>query len=103
VSIHQQIADRCLASAKKELASKSGEEFDKCYIGMAIASHQKAIDSDQVLQTHSSQQLKADIQEGIQMATQHLEMAKGIMKKLDGGSERTARNPADPATPRRPE
>ena len=93
VSIHNEVAQQCLASAKKELGSKEGAEFDKCYMGMAVASHQKAIDMDQVFMKHASQQFKSDIQEGMKMASAHLEQAKSICKKLEGSSERVTRRP----------
>jgi predicted outer membrane protein len=93
VRIHDEVSQQCLASAKKELGSKEGAEFDKCYINMAIGSHQKGIDMDQVFLKHASQQFKGDLQAGIKMATTHLEQAKSICKQLEGSAERVTRRP----------
>jgi len=98
VSIHKEIADQCLASAKQEFAKKEGPEFDKCYIGGAIASHQHAIDADHVFMKHASPQFRGDIEEGLKMATTHLNLAKDIMKKLDGQSPRLSARPDAPRT-----
>ncbi|MEX2175334.1 MAG: DUF4142 domain-containing protein [Pirellulaceae bacterium] len=112
VNIHQEIAQKCLASTKKALSQKEGQEFDQCYLSAALMSHQQAIDTTQVLQQHASSQLKSDLQQGIQMSTAHLEQGKQIMEKLEGGSPRLSarpesatpetRRPANPET-RRPE
>jgi predicted outer membrane protein len=82
VSIHQELAQQCLASAKQELEKKDGAEFDKCYIGMAIASHQHAVDADHVFMNHSSQAFQGEVEECLKTATSHLNEAKDIMKNL---------------------
>jgi predicted outer membrane protein len=82
VSIHQEMAQQCLASAKQELEKKDGAEFDKCYIGMAIASHQHAVDADHVFMNHSSQAFQGEVEECLKTATSHLNEAKDIMKNL---------------------
>lgn len=93
VSVHQEIADQCLASAKKEFSQKEGEEFDKCFIAMAIGGHQHAVDADHVFMKHASPQFRTEIEEGLQMATNHLNQAKDIMQKLEGKSPRVTRRP----------
>ncbi len=87
VSIHQEIAQQCLASAKQELEKKEGAEFDKCYIGMAIASHQHAVDADHVFMNHSSQAFQGEVEECLKTATSHLNEAKDIMKNLAGKND----------------
>lgn len=82
VAIHQEIAQQCLASAKQELAKKEGAEFDKCYLGMAIASHQHAVDADHVFMNHGSPAFRGEVEECLQTATSHLNEAKEIMKGL---------------------
>jgi predicted outer membrane protein len=98
VSIHKEIADQCLASAKKEFAKKEGEDFDKCYIAGAIGSHQHAIDADHVFMNHASPAFRGDIEEGLKMATTHLNLAKDIMKKLEGQPPRLTARPDAPRT-----
>jgi predicted outer membrane protein len=93
VSIHQEIAAQCLASAKKELGQKEGAEFDKCFMGFALASHQGAIDAETVFQKHASPQFQSEIQDCIKKETTHLQEAKTVMQSLDGAAPRTARKP----------
>ena len=94
VTVHKQLADQCLASAKTELQKKDGAEFDHCYIGQEIMGHAMKLDTLKVLRTYASAELRKDIDEASQTATQHLEQAKKIaenMKKEFG--ERVSRKP----------
>jgi len=84
MAIHQEIAARCLASAKRELASKEGAEFDHCYIGMQIVAHQKMIDSDQVFANYVSADQRDTLEECVKTAQEHLREAKEIMDSLAG-------------------
>jgi predicted outer membrane protein len=86
VAIHREMADKCLAAAKKELAEKEGVEFDKCYIGMQIGAHQKMIIADEVFSNYVSADGKAKLDKCREMATEHLNEAKTIMKSLEGKS-----------------
>jgi predicted outer membrane protein len=92
VAIHQQIAAKCLASAKRELGSKEGAEFDKCFMGMQLAAHQKVVDSDQVFVNYVSAENRDEIEKCMEMANSHLKEAKGIMEGLanDKSTPRTA-------------
>lgn len=87
VTIHQQMAARCLASAKRELASKEGAEFDRCYIGMQVFAHQKMIDSDQVFANYVSGEHRETVEECMKTAQEHLREAKSIMETLAGKAE----------------
>jgi predicted outer membrane protein len=85
ISIKQEIAQECLAMAKKDLDQKQGVEVDKCYIGTQIVKHQDMIAQLTVCQRHSQDsQFKELCATGLQTAQHHLEMAKGIMKQLEG-------------------
>jgi predicted outer membrane protein len=81
LGLKQEIADQCLASAHRELDSKSGKEFDECYIGMQIGAHMYVVDAMTVFQRHASPELKQAIAAGEQTAQGHLQMAKNIMKQ----------------------
>ncbi|HZL87101.1 MAG TPA: hypothetical protein VFB96_01885 [Pirellulaceae bacterium] len=107
VAIHQQLADQCLSTVKKELGSKKGTEFDQCYMGHEVMTHLITIDQLTVLKNHASPTLRADLDKSIQMAQGHLREAKQIMEQLKGeGSEpRVSRTPgkagaATPAVPK---
>jgi predicted outer membrane protein len=86
VAIHRQMADKCLAAAKKELADKEGAEFDKCFIGMQLGAHQKTIIADEVFANYVSADAKEKLDKCREMATEHLNEAKNIMKSLEGKS-----------------
>jgi predicted outer membrane protein len=90
VAIHQQMSDKCLAAAKKELSAKEGAEFDKCFMGMQISAHHKTIIADEVLVNYVSSANREKIEKCREIATEHLEMAKTIHKELDGKSVKTA-------------
>jgi len=87
LSIKQEIAQECMANAKKELESKQGVDFDKCYIGMMLGKHAEMVSVLTVLQRHAQDsQFKELLGAGLQKTQQHLEHAKGIMKQLEKGS-----------------
>lgn len=81
LALKQEIAEQCLASAHQELDSKSGKEFDECYIGMQIGAHMYVVDAMTVFQRHASPELKQAIAAGEQTAQGHLQMAKNLMKQ----------------------
>lgn len=83
-AIHQEMAAKCLAAAKKELGEKEGVEFDKCYMGMQLGAHQKMIIADEVLSKYVSAESREKLEKCKTTATEHLEMAKNIMKTLEG-------------------
>lgn len=91
VAIHQQLAEQCLASAKRELNSKEGAEFDKCYMGMQVVAHQKMIDMDNVFLNYVSADSRDTVAECMKTAQEHLREAKEIMNDIkDKPSTRTA-------------
>ena len=93
VSIHKQIADQCLASAKAEFQKKDGAEFDHCYMGQQIMAHAVKLDELKVLRNYASAELRKDIDEATQMATHHLDEAKKIAERMKGAVERVSRKP----------
>jgi len=82
VSVHREIADQCLQSAKKELGSKEGNEFDKCYMGMQVAAHMKMLDELKVFKNHATGELQQDIESAIDTTEHHLKDAKKIMDNI---------------------
>jgi predicted outer membrane protein len=106
VAINQEMAEQCASTTKQELGKKEGAEFDKCFIGMTLGSHQQHVIADQVFKTHVSPQLRGEIEDCLKTATAHLSEAKEIMAKLEGESPRLTRKPDAIPTeprPRRPE
>ena len=82
VTIHREVADQCLQSAKKELGQKEGNEFDKCYIGMQVAAHMKMVDELKVLKNHASGQLQQDLEQSLETTEHHLSEARKIMEEI---------------------
>lgn len=83
MQIKREIADECRSSTQRELSSKSGIEFDKCYVGMQIGAHMYMVDSLKVLERHASAELRPIIAEGREVAQTHLDHAKKLMKSID--------------------
>jgi len=80
--IKHELADQCLADAKKELGSKSSNEFDECFVGMQIAGHMHMITELKVTEKHVSANLRDVLTSGQQTSEEHLKEAKDLIKKL---------------------
>src|SRR6185295_1121554 len=84
MQIDRQINERCLQAAKQELQSKSGAEFDKCYVGIAIGEHMRALAALEVIGQQTHGQLAQAAQQAQPTVQQHLDHAKQLMKQLEG-------------------
>ena len=82
--IEKQIGERCLQNAKEELQKKSGAEFDKCYVGMAIGAHMQAIAALEVIGEQTQGQLAQVAKQAQPKVQEHLEHAKQLAKQLEG-------------------
>jgi predicted outer membrane protein len=91
--IEKQINDRCLQMARDELQEKSGAEFDKCYIGSALAMHSHALAALEVIGKQSQGRLAQVAQQAQPTVQQHLDHAKQLMKQLEGQPGATAQRP----------
>jgi predicted outer membrane protein len=92
LQIRREVADECLASARRELSGKEGREFDACFIGMQLGMHMYVVDELKVLERHASPELQQTLRKGRETAQQHLDRAKEIMKDIDAGETRTTAN-----------
>ena len=93
VSIHKQIADQCLATAKQEFGAKEGAELERCYLGGQIMGHMKALDEIKVLRIYASPELRSELDACSQHCADHLKEAKVLAKKLEGDATRVSRKP----------
>jgi predicted outer membrane protein len=82
VQMAQQIKQECLNLTQQELAQKQGVEFDKAYMGQQVGAHIGMLAELRGSKNFASAQLQPVIQEGEQMAQQHLAEAKQIMSQL---------------------
>jgi hypothetical protein len=104
VSIHKQIADQCLATAKKEFGEKEAAELEKCYLGSQIMGHMKAIDEIKVLRNYASAEFRAELDSCSEKCAEHLKEAKVLAKKLEGeATARVSRKPGDATETTKPE
>lgn len=87
IELAKELGEKCLASARQELQSKSGAEFDRCYMGMQVGAHMAVLDKLQVFGRHASSSLKQVLTQGEQTVQSHLTHAKQIVQQLeqDGG------------------
>jgi predicted outer membrane protein len=77
--IHEEIGQKCLASAKKELDRYEGTDFDKAYLGHQVAAHMQMLDMLQVFEKHASQDLQSEIAKAIDVTEDHLNRARELM------------------------
>ena len=92
----QELGKQCLETARKELESKSGPEFDRCFMGAMVAGHMHANDMLTVFQRHASPELKNVLGEAQRTVAAHLQQAKDISKRLDGGATKAPKTEDGP-------
>jgi len=100
--IDRQIVDRKSQMMKEELQQKSGAEFDKCFVGGAVAAHTHALAALEVISQHSQGQLAQIAKQAQPTVQEHLERAKQLIKQLDSesGSSSKSTNQAERSTSR---
>jgi len=82
--IERQISERCKQALKEELQSKTGAEFDKCYVGAMIGSHMQSLAALEVIGQQTQGQLAEVAQQAQPIVQQHLDHAKQLAKQLEG-------------------
>lgn len=82
--VHQQVAERRMASTREYLSEKEGTEFDKAYMGMQIMEHQEMLDKIEVYQQYMPEQREV-LQQARKHTQDHLQQARQIMQQLDRG------------------
>lgn len=84
MNIHDELAEQCRRSMEHELLSKTGNEFDECFVGMQIAAHMHMADTLTVFERHANGDFKNVLEEGLQTTQNHLQHAKSLIKTLAG-------------------
>lgn len=95
VSVHLEVADQCLQSAKKALNDKQGAEFDKAFMGLQVAAHMEMQDKLEVYKNHVSGQLQQDIEQAQETTKEHLQEAKKIMENIKDKPDSAGKNTGD--------
>jgi predicted outer membrane protein len=94
VAIHNELAQQCLETVKKELSQKQGSELDQCYMTQQAMAHVEMKDALTVLKNHASPQLAQQIDKSLEGVEGHLKEAKQILEQMkDRPSERVSRRP----------
>ena len=95
LQIKKEIADRCLASVKRELDQKKGADFDRCYMGTQQMAHMKMVDELAVFEKYASPELQKALAQASQTARTHLTHAKTLSAKFESAAAETARRESD--------
>jgi predicted outer membrane protein len=91
-AIHSEIAQQCLQSTKQALSAQQGLDFDKGYMSQQELAHMDVVATLKALRTQASPQLRQHLDQELQTAEQHLQLAKQIMTQIkDRPSERVSR------------
>ena len=94
MAIHNELAQQCLETVKKELSQKQGNELDQCYMTQQAMAHVEMKDALTVLKNHASPQLAQQIDKSLEGVEGHLKEAKQILEQMkDRPSERVSRRP----------
>ncbi|MES2794057.1 MAG: DUF4142 domain-containing protein [Planctomycetota bacterium] len=83
MQLERELAAQCLASAKEKLEEKSGNDFDRCFIGHQIGMHMAMKDKLVVFQRHVSPELAELLAAGQKTTEEHLAEAETLMGKLE--------------------
>jgi predicted outer membrane protein len=70
-------------SMVRELSSKQGAQFDRCFLTGQVFGHMWVVEAMKVFEQNASPQLKPLLQEGLQTSEQHLTHIKSLLAKLD--------------------
>lgn len=82
VAIRRQIAEQCLASARKDFEGRDLHQAELEYTGAQIAMHKQMLDVLKVLRPHASADLQAAIDQATQVTQAHLEHARQLLTSM---------------------
>jgi predicted outer membrane protein len=75
----------------RELNSKQGADFDRCYLGCQLFGHMWVAEALKAFEMQASPQLKPILQEGLQTTEQHLTHIKSVLARIDNEPRTGAR------------
>ncbi len=87
VALIRELNAKCLETSMQKLSSKSGAEFDACYMQMQVASHTHAVDALSVFGKHASPQLRSTLETAKSTMQTHLDHAERICDSLHKGEK----------------
>jgi predicted outer membrane protein len=93
LTVKRQIAQQCLASARKCWDEKKTPDAEMAFVGSQIVAHQHMIDASHVLSQYASPELQDLIDKGIETAETHKKHAEKLIEELSHeGHGDTAKN-----------
>lgn len=101
LELDRQITERCQQMVREELQSKSGAEFDKCFVGSQIGNHVHMLAALEVIEQQAQGELRQVAQEARPIVQNHLDHAKQLAKQLEGASQTGARAERQPSRTQR--
>jgi predicted outer membrane protein len=88
-TVMEEVANQTQRSFERELSQKEGVQFDRCYLGQQVMAHMWLTDALQVFERHASPGLQPILQEGLQVAQQHLTHAKALLSRIEQGQPKS--------------
>jgi predicted outer membrane protein len=82
--LEHQIGEHCKQAFKEELQSKTGTDFDKCYVAAQIGAHMQMLSALEVIGQQTQGQLAEVAQQAQPIVQQHLDHAKQLAQQLEG-------------------
>lgn len=82
-ALFDELGQQCLMTARNELATKQGAEFDRCYTLMMVGSHSMSNDMLIVFQRHATPELAAVLADAQAKIGVHLSKAKELAQRLE--------------------
>jgi hypothetical protein len=103
LTLHQELAEACLESARKDAEKASAQEFDKQFMAAQVLGHKGMLDKLQVFERHVSPQTAQLLASAQETTRKHLQEAEGICKQLErqGPSDRSGATERRDGTERR--
>jgi len=93
-AIEEKIDDRCNQALREELQSKSGAEFDQCFVGSQIAGHMHMLAALEVLSEDGQGQLKQVAEEAKPIVQKHLDHAKQLANQMKSAAQAQRTSPS---------
>ncbi|MGQ0636976.1 MAG: DUF4142 domain-containing protein [Planctomycetaceae bacterium] len=87
IALKQELGERCVQTAQRELEQKRGEDFDECFMQMQVMIHLAQIDTLEVFSQRASAELQQVISEAKQQAENHLKTARDLAGRFDDADD----------------
>jgi predicted outer membrane protein len=82
IALRRQVAEQCLASARKDFAGRDLHQAELEYAGAQVAMHKNMLDVLKVLRPHASPDLQAAIDQATQVTQNHLGHARQLLTSM---------------------